>query len=427
MRRRSGFLLGGAALVLAGVGAVVARGSAAPSVPVLEVKPGPFVRRVRAEGNLKAVEAKPLTAPGSDASYKIAWMVEDGTRVKKGDVVVRFSSLEIEKTLATSQADRSTAEQRIGKERAESGAAIRNLTRDAEQARREYETALTFQARDAEIFSRNQIIEAEIDSSLAQKREGHAVTTRSVRESVSTSNVELQGIEVRKADLKIGKAKRDMESLELIAPHDGLVVFQRDWKGDVPQIGQSVWSGFPLAELPDLSKLKAEVFVLEADAGGLTAGRPATVLLESHPDLTFEGKIQKVDTIAKPRVRGVPVQYFGVTVEIAKTDPAVMKPGERVVAQLLLGDEAEVIAVPRQAVFDRRGKKVVYRRQGRGFDAVEVKLGASAVGRVVVTEGLRAGDVIALGDPNAPGSLAGKPAGTGGGPATPAAAKGARS
>ena len=52
--------------------------------------------------------------------------------------------------------------------------------------------------------------------------------------------------------------------------------------------------------------------------------------LESNPAVKYAGKVTQLDKLARPRTRGVPVQYFGVTVSLEKTDMAVMKPGSRV-------------------------------------------------------------------------------------------------
>jgi len=58
--------------------------------------------------------------------------------------------------------------------------------------------------------------------------------------------------------------------------------------------------------------------------------------------------------------------------------------------------------VPRQAVFEKEEKSVVYVRDSGDFKAVEVELGAAALGRVVIAEGLNDGDVVALRDPTRP-------------------------
>jgi len=66
---------------------------------------------------------------------------------------------------------------------------------------------------------------------------------------------------------------------------------------------------------------------------------------------------------------------------------------------LALAAQKDVIAVPRQTVFASGGEQVVYvRRLGR-FVAQRVTLGTSTAGRVVVTDGLKDGDEIALRDP----------------------------
>ena len=59
-----------------------------------------------------------------------------------------------------------------------------------------------------------------------------------------------------------------------------------------------------------------------------------------------------------------------------------------------------VIVLPRHAVFVEDGKRVIYRRRGTSFETVEVTLGASSLGRIVIEKGLEDGDVIALGNPN---------------------------
>jgi hypothetical protein len=112
----------------------------------------------------------------------------------------------------------------------------------------------------------------------------------------------------------------------------------------------------------------------------------------------YGGKIRLVDKLAQPRQPGSPVQYFGVAIALDQTDRDVMKPGQRVRATLVL-DQANAIVVPRQAVIDKDGKTIVYRKAAAGFVPVTVELGAATSGRVVIAKGLAAGDVIALRDP----------------------------
>jgi multidrug resistance efflux pump len=164
-------------------------------------------------------------------------------------------------------------------------------------------------------------------------------------------------------------------------------------------VGQQVFPGQTIATLPLLSEMEAEIFVLEVDAGGLKEGQRADLTIEAHSTVSYPATVKRVDKLARPRIRGVPVQYFAVVLSLEKTDPALMKPGQRVRATLM-ADETKGLVIPRQAVFDKDGKKIVYRQKAGGdFEPAPVELGNTTWGRIVVTAGLAAGDRVALTDP----------------------------
>ncbi len=120
--------------------------------------------------------------------------------------------------------------------------------------------------------------------------------------------------------------------------------------------------------------------------------------------------MKSVDALARPRLRNVPIQYFGAVLSLDAVDRARMKPGQRVAATLDLGGEDGVLVVPRQALFERGGGTVVFRLARGAFEPVPVTLGASALGRVAIASGLEEGDVVALVDPEAAPEPASSPA-----------------
>ena len=379
--------------------------SGAGDVPTLKVAPQEFARRVPAQGNLQAVKATPLSVPaGTNGPMRIGWLATDGSRVKQGDVVIRFDSSAIEKQLVEAEDDLRETRLRMEKERVSGLSEIAKLEKDAAMARVQLEQARQFQKKDEVIFSRSEIIESDIDQQLAQEREKHARGSQGTHQRLTGTETALLEIKLRQADAKIQRARQALQALAVTAPHDGVLILRRNWRGEPTRVGDTVWNGQPLAEIPDLSTMAAEVYVLEADAGGLKPGKPATVTVESAPGTSYPARIRRVDALAKPRIPGSPVQYFAVTLELPTTDPRVMKPGQRVMATLLLDESRDALLVPRQAVFDKEGRSVVYRqRKGReGFEPVEVKLGPSTMGRVVLASGIAPGDVLALRDPTRP-------------------------
>lgn len=391
-------------------------------VPTTTAETAPFIRRVTAEGNLRAVDRTPLTASMKSMRrpLKIAWMVADGSRVAAGDVVVRFDPTDFQDELEQGLSEREIADSRIGKASVRREGDLANLDRDVDQARRELDNAERFQAVDTDLYSRMEIVESEIDTGLARHRMGHASASITIQDRRSETDLELLQIQRRQADLKVQQAREELDSLVLRAPNDGIVVFERDWRGNRVRVGDTVWPGRPIATLPDLSRMEAEVYVLEADAGGLAPGQEGTVVLEAHPDRPVAATVRQVDPIAQQRIRGVPVQYFRAVLELAATDPGYMKPGARIRAEIVLESIDDAITVPRQAVATRDGADVVFRASHDGFEAVSVTLGPSSLGRVVVTSGLAPGDEIALVDPDRarqPGGDGGPPTPAVGGPA----------
>ena len=142
------------------------------------------MRRVTAEGNLRAVKATPLTAPPSAATSAAD---EDRVArrgrhaVKAGEVVVRFDPTEPEKQLRDGQADLDGGDAKLAEEQIKSKTAVADRDSDGELAGAELEQQRKFQTKDKEIFSRNQIIESEIDEKLAGAKQQHAEKTKADR------------------------------------------------------------------------------------------------------------------------------------------------------------------------------------------------------------------------------------------------------
>lgn len=391
--KRSGLWL----LFACGLGSSFVGCSAPEPVPSWRVERRGFEHRVTAEGELKAARSTPISVPSDvEGRVRLAWVAEEGRRVEAGEVVARFDASDLENALERGTANLDGAALKTAKTEAETASRLANLEKDARLAGLELDVARRFQKTDEELFSRHAILESQIDEQLASQRKEHAETARGDESRLGRTELELLAIEKRQAQLEIDRARRGLEALEVRAPHAGIFSLLRLWRGDVAQVGSELWQGQPIAEIPDLTTLQAEVFVLEADAGGLAVGRSAVVTIDAHPQAPVAATIRRVDSIARPRLRGSPVQYFGVTLALERTDPALMKPGQRVRASLLLETLDQALVVPRQAIYQEDGESWVQVRGDGGFAARKVKVGAASLGLVVIEDGLAEGEVVAL-------------------------------
>jgi RND family efflux transporter MFP subunit len=392
----------GATVLVAVVMVATGLRSSSDQMPTIRVSPADYVRRVTAEGQLKAVRSTPLTVSVQwvGRPYQVAWLIADGSRVAEGEVVARFDPTDLERDLEEGRADGEIADANIEKAEVEREGSLHNLDRDAEVSKRELEVAERFQATDTQLYSRMEIIEAEIDTDLAEHRSEHAEQSKEIQDHLSRADLDLLEIERRQAELKVEQAQQGLDGLELVSPHDGIVLIDRNWQGERLEVGDTAFPGRTIATIPDLNEMEAEVYVLEADAGGLAAGQRATVVVEAHPELEYAATVKSVDPVAQRRYGWSPVQYFRTVLELEGTDPAIMKPGQTVSAEIILEEHASAIVIPRQAVSEEDGRTVVHRREGGDFEPVEVTVGATGLGRVVITSGLQEGDRIALRDPD---------------------------
>ncbi len=402
-RRQQTFAaLGGIGLLALGAAGwwATRRSDVASAVGVVAVERGRLVREVTALGVLKAVKATPILVPSDPPrSRKIARLAPNGSFVKAGETVIVFDAVEATRELANGEADRATAENKMASARATGAKSREDIESDGRRASEDRHRAQDVAPTEEGIFSRHEIISSSIDRELLDKRVTIAGTKLDANASSNRAEVALGAVERAKADLRIRQAKAALSALDVAAPYDGLFVLERSWNGEMLGVGNDVWPGQKVAEIPDLSQLEARVYVLEADAFGLAPGRHAAVVIEGKPDVSYAAKITRVDSIAKPQGWGSPVKYFETILALERQEPAIMKPGQRVKARIVLEELDGVLTVPRGALCDKDGKRVVYRLAGGRFSPVEVSVGSSSLARVVITAGLAQGERVALRDP----------------------------
>jgi HlyD family secretion protein len=379
----------------------------------------PFLHQVRAEGVLRAAVTHKLNAPRAEQTLRVAWLAEDGKRVEAGEVVARFDRQPVDQQMLTGRRDLEKAEldgRRLERQdRAQRG----DLATTRETAELEREFAQQFRKQDETVFSRQQIAESTIDQELAATRSNSAAEALGSQERLARTEAELVEIAKRKAMLQIDLASKGYEALEVRTPQAGIFLRSRGGpRGERLEPGGEMWPGMPIGEVPLAGDLQAEVYVLEADAGGLAAGQEAEVRIDAQPEKLYRAKITRLDAAARPRFRGSPVQTFAVTLTFDPPAEIAGKLGQQVTARLIVARRDAALVVPRQAIEQRDGKNIALVRRGGRNESVEVALGPAAAGRVVVESGLVEGDLLVLprsaGEDGAAGS-AGAAGGGGGG------------
>lgn len=366
-------------------------------VPTYRVERQPFTHHITVEGTLQAAQATALSVPSDlRSSVRLAWLAPEGARVEKDQVVALFDPKPMEEKLDEGNSDLQSASLKIDKSEIDSAARITEHETEQQVAEIELDYSSRFLKDDAVIFSRNEIVESQIDHELATHRKDHATVSQDIQRRLAATELELLAIDQRRAQNKIDQANSSLRALEVRAPHDGILTLARTWHGEPLYVGAEMWRGQAIGEIPNLEQMEAEVFVLEADAGGLEVGKPATVVLEAQPEAAYEATIKRINAVAQPRFRDSPVQYFSVILEFPMPEGKVLKPGQRVRATLKLADVEEALVVPRQTVFQAEDQHYVYLQRDGGFIPSRVEIGATSVAQMTIADGVEVGDRLAM-------------------------------
>ena len=174
--------------------------------------------------------------------------------MKAGETVVEFDPYDAEREAADGQADLDAGarQDREGARRGRRRPARRSAS-TATWPRSELDRAETFQLTDEELFSRHQIIESQLDRELFEAKAD--VAERKLAASGKLSSAERAlGRDRRRQGAAQGAAsrRRACARCEIQAPHDGLLVLERNWRGEMPSVGDTLWPGQKVAEVPDL-------------------------------------------------------------------------------------------------------------------------------------------------------------------------------
>jgi HlyD family secretion protein len=377
-------------------------GSAAPETIAFTVAEADFVVRVRAEGQLVAAESQPITLPPTvQMPMTLAWVIADATEVEAGDVVARFDGDTYLREQEKAAVEMSRLDLRRDSKSLELDSELTRIATGSREVQLERELSERFPVADERLYSRNEIIDALADLGYLEAQD---IFYRWREDNHSERAAAEMGL---LAAQRQGHAQRHamqtaaLEQLEVRAPSAGLVMRERNWWGELTEPGQVVFPGLAVARIPAPGAIEARLWVPESEAAGLAAGQRVELRLDALPQRLLSGRVSSVDTVASTRDRQSPVKFFGLTVGLDEVDERFMRVGNRVAAEVVIAERPATLTVPVQALLEDAEGRWVQVLNGRNLERRAVSIGARSTTRVEITDGLKAGDRVALARPGA--------------------------
>ncbi|NVK56385.1 MAG: HlyD family efflux transporter periplasmic adaptor subunit [Alteromonadaceae bacterium] len=365
------------------------------TIPTYEVTLQPFELKVPVDGELEAASATTIGA-SSRQPMTIAWLEKEYTNVKKGQLIARFDAEQLTLDMRKEMLAMMLLEEDMKLNRTTLTQEERDVEMDKTLVMKEFAFADEFTVDDLRVYSRIEIIENMQNKEYLGAKDNYLDWKKDSVVEQNTSAIDVLDIRKKGSEQKYNQIKAAIESLEIYAPYDGLLVYESNWRGEKPSIGQTVFPGRPIAKLPDLSQMQAKGYVLDKQAIGLAPGQPVSIQLEAYPDKVFSGSLKSVSGFSRTISRGNPTKYFEVTIEIDDQDSPLLTPGRKLNATIEVSQNEEKLLVPIQAIYNQQGINYVFLRDGNRFHRQQIEIGSKNLHFVEVTNGLDEGDNIAL-------------------------------
>jgi RND family efflux transporter MFP subunit len=321
--------------------------------------------QVQSTGRIVPVPSRrAIVAPPVGGIVQSGTMPRVGQRVAQGQLIARLQQTPTAAEVAQIQAAHAQVQventrieaerRRLVQAEIEAAARLEQATHDLARSRRLYEKkAYSAKALEADELDR---------TAKAAQLEGVRAQLKALQ--TSTSPVSFSGAEY-----------------EVLAPISGSII--RVSKAS----GEQVAPGEAIIEIVALDIVWVEAPIFEIDLGKLAKQGSAVFTTTAFPDKEFQGRLVDIGKIVDEHSRTATAIF-----EVANRSEE-LSIGMQANIRMNGGTPVRVVLIPREAVLDNEGKKIVYVLiSGEEFERRDVVLGGEYGGKVAILSGVKSGE-----------------------------------
>ena len=350
---------------------------------VASVEQGEFNDYVRLTGSVQPMTTVQLSPLESGVVERI--VAEEGTQVKRGDVILEMSNNSLSMQILQSEADLAEKQNilrntMISMEQERLALRQEKLQLDLEVSRLKRTFEQNQSLYNDKLLAREDYLRSKEDYELAVGRR-NLVLERQRQDSLYRSS------QVTQMEESLLSMQRNMElirqrvdNLKVKAPIDGEV-------GMLDAVlGQSLQQGANIGQVNDLTTYKVQAQVDEHYIDRVTTGLVASF---ERQDTRYEMQLRKV----YPEVRN---GQFKADFRFVGDAPENIRSGQTYYLNLQLGEAAEAILIPRGSFYQATGGKWIYVLDASGEKAYrrEIRIGRQNPQYYEVVEGLQPGEKV---------------------------------
>jgi HlyD family secretion protein len=345
---------------------------------------------ISTNGKIEPVNNFEAHAPAPAAVKRV--LVNEGDRVKPGQLLVELDDAEARAQAARALAEMRGAEANLHAVRSggtndeviTNRAELSKAQAERDEARRNLQATQKLLQQGAASPA-----EAQAASDRLNKAEADVLLLQSKLQGGRFSSPEVTKVQAQadQARAAYAAAQNVLKNTSVRAPFAGTV-----YQLPVRQ-GSYVAGGQLLAQVANLDRVQVRAFVDEPEIGRLAPGEEVQIKWDATPGRVWQGTLTRLPTV----VTMVGTRTVGeVTCEIQNADRKLL-PNVNVNVSIITARHPGVLTVSREALHEQDGKRYVYEIVDDKLRSQEIQTGITSLTRVEVIKGLSEGMQIALG------------------------------
>jgi HlyD family secretion protein len=380
----------------------VSNQSAGETQRIARVEQRDFVRSVRVNGTVEAVETHPIVAPRlaiqNAGQLTLTKLLTTGTIVKKGDIVAEFDRQSQIRDALDREAEFHDFEQQINKlvatqasDKSVDDTGIKQAEDAVSTAELEYKKSEVLSRIDAE---KKQEDLDEANAKLKQARETYLLKRQS-----AAAALRLLEIQRDAKKLAMEHSNGNAVLLSIPSPANGLVVINSTWKqGGLAEWleGDTVGAGRAFMQVVNPGAMRVRANVNQQDMREIQSGQRVEVRLDAYPDQVFHGKVDLISAIGITDDFSPNVHTFAILFTIEGADPKLL-PDLSAAVDIELERKSNSLVVPRDSLLVDGGKTYVQVISGNAAGKREVKVSEMTDVEALVVSGLQPGETVLRG------------------------------
>ena len=337
----------------------------APNYLTATVEVGDIENNVMASGKVKALNTVDVGAQVSGEVKRL--YVEVGDEVQKGDLIAQIDQVTQKNNLSNEQASLEQSEAALQSAQAESlskQAALKSAYSDLASRQSELKQAQSDFARLQDLVAIDAISQQEYDTQATSVETAKAavanaraaIDTAKAAIATTEANINSQQAALRKSRTNVSTAEEDLSYTTIRAPISGTVVSITTEQGTTVNANQTAPT---LVTLADLSTVRINAQISEADVINVSAGMPAYFNIIGNPDKQYDATLTAIEPapeqISSTSSTDAAIYYVGY-VEVPNPD-RLFRIDMTAQIYIIVNEAKNTLLVPSTVIQEKRAKE----------------------------------------------------------------------